>query len=140
MARLLRGKHAFSLRRNAPFCKFKLRRSVQHRLHAFRPHLVALGCAAKLLRIAKLSPESSPCPGDVIQTPDVAKPSQITRANCDYGLRTPIFTALLFRRKNVFRCTPRSLDQPCRPLDAKTANMRFHLQFTGQHGSRAQKT
>ena len=118
----------------------QLTRSVQHRLHAFRLHLVALCCGAKLFRIAKLSPETSPCPSVAIQTSNVTKPSQITGANCEYGLRTPIFTALLFRRKNVFKGTPRPLDQPCRPHAAKTANMHFHSQFTGQNGSRAQKT
>ena len=68
------------------------------------------------------------------------KPSQFTGANCEYGFRTPIFTALLFRRKNVVKGTPGPLDQPCRPHAAKTANTHFHSQFTGQNGSRAQKT
>ena len=38
MAPLLRGKTALSPRRNAHFRNFKLTRSAQHRLHAFRPH------------------------------------------------------------------------------------------------------
>ena len=92
------------------------------------------GRVVKLLKNAKLSPESSPCPGVAIQTPRATTPSQITGVNSDYGLRTLIFATLFFRRKNVFKVGPRRPDQACRPLDAKTATMPFHSQFAGQIG------
>ena len=101
-------------------CRVELARPDLHRPQAFRPHLAAFRRAANMFRIAKLLPQSYPCPGVVIQTPHVTKSSHIARVNCDYGLRTPICTALLFRRKHVVKGTPRRLHQPSRRPPAKS--------------------
>ena len=77
MAPLLRGKTALSPRRNVYFCNFALTRQHPRRPNAFRPHLATSGRGAKLFRIAKLSPKSSPCPAACPQKADVNFHSQI---------------------------------------------------------------
>ena len=72
--------------------------------------LVASACiktafrrAAKLLRIAKLSPKSSPCPDAAIQTSNVTEHSIFARVNCNYGRRAPVFATLCWGVQKCFQ-------------------------------------
>ena len=79
--------------------------SVLHRPHAFRPHLAASGRGAKLLKHAKHSPESSPCPRAVMQTPRATKIAKSPRRNSNSRLRT-FKTGPFPRSENMFSRSP----------------------------------
>ena len=102
MALLVRGKTALSPRRNA--------HGVQHRLHAFRAHLAASGRGSKLLKNVKHSPESSPCPPALLQTPLPISIAKNPMRNCDSRLQ-PSKTGHFLGLKNVFKVVPRRADQ-----------------------------
>ena len=108
-------------------CNFQLTRQYLHRPHAFRPHLVAFRRAATPLIIAKLSPESSPCPGVVIHTPNVTTPLQIAGVTCDYGIRTPLLSSLVPGEIMCSRVSPGGLTSHLAHLAQRRPNMQLHL-------------
>ena len=84
-------------------CNFQLTRQSLHRPHAFRPHLVAFRRAAKPRRIAKLSPESSPCPAACRKKADVNFHSQIAGQSGPPMQHTMGFKACWTRRSTCFQ-------------------------------------
>ena len=118
---------------------------------AARPHLAGFGCATKLLRIAKLSPESSPCPDAAIQTPNFTKPLVFTGVIGQNARRTPLFATPFRRGEKDFEGTPRRPSPACPPTSGcrhlrgptwhpKTPNMQLPSLFTAQSGPHVHNT
>ena len=113
--------------------------------------MVALACAAKLLRIAKLSPESSPCPDATIQTPNLTKPLVFTWGEWPECSPDPIICDTFSEGEQDFEGTPRRPSPACPPTSGcrhlrgptwhpQTPNIQLPSLFTAQNGPRVHKT